>query len=160
VGDRSENGPALTVREGGPQDAPFIVELGVAAFARFGEYDSILAEFLASPVVTSIIAEVAGCAVGFALVESARGGLFDLVAIAVDPRHRRTGVGRALLSRVIDFAEERRESALVLLTVADDNTAAIQLFRSHGFEMLHGPSGRYAGGQTSRRMARILRPRP
>ena len=159
--DRSEDGPGLTIRGGRPDDAPFIVGLGAVAFARFGDYGPIMREFLSSPDVVAFVAETAGAPVGFALVDvpPARPGFADLVAIAVDSRHRRTGVGRALLKRVIAASEERDWPSSLVLTVADDNAAAITLFRSQGFEMIPGALGRYAGGQTSRRMAKLVLPR-
>jgi ribosomal protein S18 acetylase RimI-like enzyme len=161
VGDRPQDGPGLTVREGRPDDAEFVVGLGATAFARFGDYGPIMRAFLASPDVTPFIAEAAGERVGFALVEAPadRPGLKDLVAIAVDARHRRTGVGRSLLSRVISALEARRDASLLVLTVADDNDPAIALFRGLGFEMIPGVFGSYAGGQTSRQMARYVIPR-
>ncbi len=161
MGDRSHHGPGLTVREGRSDDAGFVVGLGAEAFARFGDYGPIMQEFHASPDVVSFIAEAAGERVGFALVDAPRThpGFADLVAIAVDPRHRRTGVGRFLLLRVIASREERREASLLALTVADDNDVAIALFRSLGFEMIPGVVGRYTGGQTSRGMARYVLPR-
>jgi ribosomal-protein-alanine N-acetyltransferase len=157
--DRPVDGSALTVRVGHPHDAPFVIGLGAAAFARFGDYGPIMAGFLASPAVVSFIAEEGGSPVGFALLEleGADRGIADLVAIAVDPAHRRRGVGRALMSRVV---AARRKPTLLVLTVAEDNAAAIRLFRSHGFEMLPGSIGRYAGGQASRRMARPVLPPP
>jgi ribosomal protein S18 acetylase RimI-like enzyme len=160
VGDRSHDGPGLTIREGGPADAPFVVGLGETAFARFGDYGPIMREFLGSPHVVSFIACAAGERVGFALLETpaAHRGIADLVAIAVESRHRRTGVGRALLRSVIASREEWGQPSLLILTVADDNDDAIALFRSHGFEMIPGSLGRYAGGQTSRRMAKPLLP--
>ena len=83
MGDRSHDGPGLTVREGRPDDAPFVVGLGADAFARFGDYGPIMREFLGSPDVASFIAEAAGERVGFALVEAplTRPGFKDLVAI-------------------------------------------------------------------------------
>ena len=158
MGDRSEAGPGLTVREGRPADNLFVVALGAVAFARFGEYAPVMRGFLESPDVKSWIAERDGEPVGFALVDapSAYAGLADLVAIAVDARHRRAGVGRALLTRVIATLEARGELSLLILTVADDNHAAIALFRSLGFERVPGLLGRYAGGQRSRRMARPI----
>ena len=161
MGDRSHDGPGLTVREGRPDDAPFVIGLGAKAFDRFGDYGPIMREFLASPDVRSFIAEEAGERVGFALVEAppTDPGFRDLVAIAVDPGHRRSGVGRCLLSRVIASLEARREASLLVLTVADDNDPAITLFRGLGFEMIPGALGSYAGGQTSRRMARYVIPR-
>ncbi len=161
MGDRPRDEPGLTVREGRPDDAPFVIGLGATAFDRFGDYGPIMREFLASPDVASFIAEAAGERVGFVLVEAppTRPWFKDLVAIAVDSEHRRTGVGRRLLSRVIASLEERRDAALLVLTVADDNDPAITLFRGLGFEMIPGVLGRYAGGQTSRRMARYVIPR-
>jgi [ribosomal protein S18]-alanine N-acetyltransferase len=161
VGDRRQDGPGLTVRLGGRDDAPFVVGLGATAFARFGVYGPIMREFLASRDVTSYIAETDGEKVGFALLESpeTHPGFADLVAIAVDSRHRRTGVGRALLSRVIATLEARSAASLLVLTVAEDNDPAIALFGELGFELIPGAFGRYAGGQTSRRMARYVLPR-
>ena len=160
MGDRSHDGPGLTVREGRPDDEAFVVGLGAAAFARFGDYGPIMREFLASPEVACFIAEAAGERVGFALVETPRShpGFVDLVAIAVDAEHRRKGVGRSLLARVIASLEVRRDASLLVLTVADDNDPAITLFRGLGFEMISGVFGRYAGGQTSRHMARQVLP--
>jgi len=158
VEDRSEHGSGLTIREGVQADGPFVVGLGAIAFARFGDYGPIMEGFLKSPDVAVFIAEAAGDRVGFALVDAPAGypGFADLVAIAVDSRRHRQGVGRTLLVRVIASRIERGEPSLLVLTVADDNAAAIALFRSQGFEMIPGSFGRYAGGQTSRRMARSI----
>jgi ribosomal protein S18 acetylase RimI-like enzyme len=156
VGDRRHDGPPLTIREGRPADGPFIVRLGAVAFARFGDYAPIMQGFFSSPDVSSFVAEVQGEPVGFALVDApaAIPGFADLVAIAVAAEHRRRGVGRALLARVIATREERGTESVLMLTVAEDNEGAIALFRGYGFEMMPGSVGRYAGGQTSRRMAR------
>jgi ribosomal-protein-alanine N-acetyltransferase len=156
VEDRSEDGPGLKIRLGGQADAPYVVALGTAAFARFGDYAPIMTSFLQSPDVASFIAWTAGQRVGFALVDRPPEvpGLADLVAIAVEPSHRRSGVGRALMAGVIAACEARGEPSVLVLTVADDNRAAIGLFRAFDFHMLPGSLGRYAGGQRSRRMAR------
>ena len=143
------------IRAGTRNDHAFIVSLGAVAFARFGDYDPILREFLARDDVTSWIAETEGNGVGFALVErpTVLTGFADLVAIAVDPRHRRQGIARHLLDRVVLDSEGRGEP-LLALTVAEDNAAAIALFRSFAFRMIPGTLGLYAGGQRSRRMVR------
>lgn len=161
MGDRTEDGPGLIVRRGRRSDAGFIIGLGEAAFARFGDYGPIMEHFLASPDVTSYVAEETARPTGFALLDApaSQPGLADLVAIAVDPRHRRKGVGRALLTQVIADRERLRRPSLLLLTVAGDNDAAIALFRSEGFELVPGSTGRYAGGQESWRMVRPV-PRP
>jgi ribosomal protein S18 acetylase RimI-like enzyme len=161
VGDRGEAGGAFLIREGGEDDHPFVLALGTEAFVRFGDYDPILREFLARSDVSVWIAEAGSEAAGFALLErpAAAPGFADLVAIAVDPRRRRQGVARALLAKVVAVAGEGGGPGLLALTVADDNQAAVALFRSFGFAMVPGTFGRYAGGQTSRRMIRTVRPR-
>ena len=159
--DRSEAGPGLTIRAGDAADAPFVVALGSVAFARFGDYAPIMSAFVRSPDVAALIAWRGRDRVGFALVETlpASPDTADLVAIAVDARHRRAGLGRALLARVIAFREALRSPTRLVLTVADDNEPAIALFRSFGFEMIPGSFGSYAGGQVSRRMSKIVIPR-
>jgi ribosomal protein S18 acetylase RimI-like enzyme len=161
VGDRREDGDAVLIREGGAGDRAFVLSLGAAAFARFGDYEPVLREFLFHPDVSIWIAESGSGRAGFALLERPAEvpGLADLVAIAVDPAQRRKGVARALLARIVAIAEERAEPGLLALTVADDNHAAVALFRSFDFATAPGTPGRYAGGQTSRRMVRVTRPR-
>jgi ribosomal protein S18 acetylase RimI-like enzyme len=43
--------------------------------------------------------------------------------------------------------------------VADDNDAALALFRARGFKIVPGSLGRYARGQNSHQMARVVLPR-
>ena len=132
-----------------------MIAAGTAAFARFGQYDPILRAFLAQDDVASWIAEAEGAPAGFALVERPHllPGFADLVAIAVVPAHRRHGLAAGLLGAVVADAERRGE-ALLALTVAEDNVAAIGLFARFGFHMIPGSAGHYAGGQRSRRMVR------
>ena len=156
--DRAQDGAGLTVRAGGRADDPFVIALGAAAFAPFGDYAPIMRSFLDSPSVAAWVAEDGGRPAGFALVETdpRLPGFADLVAIAVEPRHRRTGVATALLQRVVASCREGRTPLLLVLTVAEDNEPAIALFRRAGFEMVPGLIGHYAGGQRSRRMAKAL----
>ena len=158
MGDRSQDGSRLTVRLGTATDRPYVVALGALAFARFGDYAPVMRGFLQSADVEVFVAWEAGTRVGFALLDTPleHAGLADLVAIAVDPVRRRAGVGRALLASVISSCEGRADRSVLVLTVADDNLPAIALFRSFDFAMVPGTLGRYAGGQTSRRMIRAV----
>jgi ribosomal-protein-alanine N-acetyltransferase len=70
--------------------------------------------------------------VGFALSRIA-GGECEILSLAVDPEHRRRGIGRTLLVAAIDWASLARATA-VFLEVAEDNTAARQLYTAHGFQ--------------------------
>lgn len=53
--------------------------------------------------------------------------------IAVDPNHRRQGVGRRLLKHLFGFAKDNK-IASISLEVRPSNTAAIRLYESEGFE--------------------------
>lgn len=55
---------------------------------------------------------------------------FEIHTIGVDPAYQRHGIGRGMLSRLLDFAG--RES-VVYLEVRTDNEPAISLYRSVGF---------------------------
>ena len=64
----------------------------------------------------------------------------ELLTIAVDPDHRRTGLGRDLLS-VAENAAKGRGARRCFLDVGADNAAAIALYRSAGY----AESGRRRG---------------
>jgi GNAT superfamily N-acetyltransferase len=64
-------------------------------------------------------------------------GRMQLVAMWVDPRHRRQGVARALVERAVRWAEER-QAREVILWVADHNLPARMLYERVGFR----PTGR------------------
>ncbi len=86
----------------------------------------------------------------------------DLLALGVQERFRRQGVGRGLLGYVIRVAElAGRTSAVheIRLTVADDNVVGQRLYRAHSFRVLSEDHGFYDGGQRAIRMARALPPR-
>ena len=54
--------------------------------------------------------------------------------LAVDERHRRKGVGRALMARAIEWAKEGRFPGIMLET-QNNNLAACKLYESCGFEL-------------------------
>ena len=54
--------------------------------------------------------------------------------LAVDEKHRRKGVGRALMARAMEWAKERRLPGLMLET-QNNNVAACRLYESCGFEL-------------------------
>jgi [ribosomal protein S18]-alanine N-acetyltransferase len=68
---------------------------------------------------------------GFALSRLA-GDECELLSLAVDPGHRRHGLGRRLLVASIATAIAA-ESRALFLEVAEDNVAARALYESHGF---------------------------
>jgi ribosomal-protein-alanine N-acetyltransferase len=78
---------------------------------------------------------------GFALLRLAADEA-ELVTIAVDRKWRGKGIGRALLAAA--FADLMLSPAQkIFLEVADDNAAAIALYRAHGFAEVGRRSGYY-----------------
>ncbi len=70
---------------------------------------------------------------GFLVAQT--GPEWELENIVVSPEFRRRGVGRALLSALLDEARARRAER-VLLEVRVSNQAAIHLYRRSGFQQL------------------------
>lgn len=61
-----------------------------------------------------------------------RANKLEVVGIAVDEAHRRSGLGRALLRAAVDAARERG-LAMVTLHVSTANEGALALYESEGF---------------------------
>ncbi len=100
------------------------------------------AALLASPHVF-----VTGDARGFALVRVIADEA-ELLTLATDPDHRRQGHARACL--VAFFAEARaRGAATAFLEVAEDNAAALALYRGAGFTQTARREGYYPGGRAA-----------
>ena len=70
----------------------------------------------------------------------------DVQTIALAPEVQGMGVGRALLTALIDESN-RRGCTSLMLEVAADNTAAIGLYESVGFEALSRRRDYYAPGR-------------
>lgn len=92
--------------------------------------------------------------VGFVLARDL-GGECEILSLGVSPEWRRREIGRELMQAV--FAEvEQRGGASVVLEVADDNTAARQLYARLGFIAV-GRRPRYYSRVTGLADALILR---
>jgi ribosomal-protein-alanine N-acetyltransferase len=64
----------------------------------------------------------------------------EIMNIAVEEKHKRRGVGKALLSFMIDNYSENNE---IWLEVRDNNTPAIALYKGLGFENIGIRKGFY-----------------
>lgn len=92
------------------------------------------------------VGDVADAAVGrAALVTAGKETLVVLNMIAVDPAHRRRGLGRALSSTLLALAAVQG-ARRALLEVESDNTPARTLYRDLGFRRIGGYH--YRVGQT------------
>ncbi len=69
----------------------------------------------------------------------------DIQTIAVDPGHRGQGIARDLLTRLLAVADAG-SCTEVLLEVRADNTAAIALYASSGFEAIASRASYYGPG--------------
>lgn len=66
----------------------------------------------------------------------------QLLDVAVHPDHRRRGLGRQLVTRLVEQAQ-RADCALVVLEVRRSNTPAVQLYESLGFRAVSIRKGYY-----------------
>ena len=87
---------------------------------------------ISSANIKYFIAELEGRTVGFADYEI-EGARCKLMGVAVLPEHRGRGVARKLVETVVAEAAKLNCERVYLL-VADDNLAAISLYRSFGFD--------------------------
>lgn len=97
------------------------------------------------PVARAFLARLDGQPVGFASVHVVLDEV-DLQIIATDPKWRRRGVGRALLTDVLGMARE--EGAVVVhLEVRVSNDPAQALYEEFGFEVVGKRARYYADGE-------------
>ena len=118
---------------GSATDAEAIDRVMGAAFdPRYGEAwtRSQCVGILAMPGVWLTLARVEGAVVGFALSRAIMDEA-ELLLIAVDPVHARTGIGATLLRATITECRSRGVKRLHLEVRA--NNAAVALYAAHGF---------------------------
>lgn len=91
------------------------------------------------PGKTVVAVDDDGVIVGSAKMGPNRPGRGAHVATAsfiVDPAHQGKGIGRALGEYVIDWCLSRRFRGIQFNAVVESNRAAVQLYRSLGFEII------------------------
>ncbi|MBL8316030.1 MAG: GNAT family N-acetyltransferase [Rubrivivax sp.] len=138
------NPPAFTLRDAQPQDLPAIVGLirELADFEQLTHLVSVTPETLQPhlfgprPVAEALVGEVQGQVVAFALFFTnfstflGQPGLY-LEDLYVQPAHRRSGLGSALLQRLAALAV-RRGCGRFEWSVLDWNANAIDFYRRMG----------------------------
>jgi len=136
--------PAFELRAAAPADLPAIVGLihELAAFERLSHLVQTTVErlhphlFGPRPVAEALVAQVDGTVVAFALFFTnfstfvAQPGLY-LEDLYVQPAHRRSGIGRALLERLAALAVERGCGRFEW-SVLDWNVDAIRVYEKMG----------------------------
>jgi ribosomal protein S18 acetylase RimI-like enzyme len=158
--------PSITapvIRRATRSDFPWLVDLGMRAFADLGDYRDVLPAWLAQPNVVSWIDDPTPRR-GFVMMAFYRDDtcgdqVADLLAISVEPVWRRHGLGRALLDHAVAMARaSARGTPLVelRLCVAEHNLRAQRMYERAGFRVMPVDAGRYGGGQRAIRMAIAL----
>lgn len=137
------------LREGLPEDLDAVVALDRATASAPHWTRMAYAEIVAPEAATTrrrlVLAEddeAGGCAiVGFA-VGSVQGGTSELESVAVAAGRRRGGVGLALCEAVMEWAQGR-EATEIVLEVRGSNASAIALYARLGFQEIARRPGYY-----------------
>ena len=137
----------ISVRLSTPLDMPEVLRLikELAAFEKEPDsvditVDTLIKEgFGEIPLFTCFVAEVEGEIVGMALVydrfSTWKGRSIHLEDLVVNEKMRGTGVGKALYTKVIEYAAEQKVKRLEWV-VLDWNEGAIKFYEKSGVAML------------------------
>ena len=133
------------IRAPATEDIPALVELINCPGVRFGtmRLPFTTAEWVktrvpnTSPDVTSVVADVAGVARGWASLVRGQGRVAHAarLGVSVHDAFTRQGLGRAMLGVLIDVADHWLGLRRLSLTVNTDNAPAIALYKGLGFEI-------------------------
>jgi ribosomal-protein-alanine N-acetyltransferase len=121
------------IRRGRKEDLPAIAEIQAASpqASHWGVEDYLQYDLL--------VAEIDGIPAGFLVSRSLGGGECELLNLAVSPVCRRKGVAKALIRTFL--GESPR---IVFLELRESNEAALNLYRSIGFQEVGRRSGYYS----------------
>jgi ribosomal-protein-alanine acetyltransferase len=149
-------GAEFVVRPGSETDIAAIYALECESFQADRLSRRALRRFLKASHRPVLVARSFGRVIGFVIVSltphahSAR-----IYSFAVEPAHRRRGVGRELLRAAERFARARGRTAMRLET-RYDNAPAIALYRRLGFRDFGRYPGYYADGAEALRFEKPL----
>lgn len=150
----------IRIRKASARDLPFVISLSDRVFKIYGPYGRILAITFFDSNVRTLVAHRGESRVGFVMISRRRDSTSsknwgEISAIAVEPRHHGTGIGKALLREAINYSRERGYSHLILHT-AEQNSRARTLFESFGFRVRRSVRNYYPEGQTAYEMILFL----
>lgn len=118
------------IRPGTTADTPRLAALERQCFTDPWSAQG-LREMLESPHVLTLIAELDGVIVGYAMARAAA-DTGEILNLAVDPEQRRAGLGTALIDAIL-AGLVARNVAEVYLEVRESNQAARALYLGRGF---------------------------
>ena len=144
--DIKENAAELVIRQAKLYDVPAMARIERETFDDPWSADEITKDVTNSDgnvyVAVVMIGEERA---GYADMRIVKGEA-QIYNIAIDKEYRRQGIGEALLSHMIDKAEEAGCS-LISLEVRDGNEAAIALYEKMGFQKVGKRPGYYSKGR-------------
>ena len=151
----------IAIRAARRSDTDYIVRLSEQAFHVYGPYEGLVSQWLETAPTETYIASLDLRSAGFAMIgqlspTADRGGVIELLAIAVDAGKRRKGIGAALMKAVENRAVELRSKRVILHT-GTDNLAAQALFSRSGYTPCEIKQHFYPAGQDAVMMAKALR---
>jgi ribosomal-protein-alanine N-acetyltransferase len=115
----------------------------------------VFAHELGVPFSSALVAEAGGAVVGYVVWWRVADEM-HLLTLAVEPPFRRSGIGRALLTAVVE--DGRRAGAeRVALEVAAENAAGLALYEAAGFTAVGRRRDYYGVGRDAILMSRDLR---
>lgn len=136
-------------------DLPRVLAIERASFPTPWTEENFRHEIEENPMAWNVIAERDGLIVGFAC-SYVVGPELMINDIAVDPAHRRTGVGGAIVRHLLEGGRERG-CRLATLEVRPSNTVARSLYDAEGFAVAGTRKGYYADtGEDAVLMSRAL----
>lgn len=135
-------------------EAGDLARVHAAAFANGWSADDI-AQLLDGPGGFALVVEDGEAPVAFILCRAIAGEA-EILTLAVDPRARRRGLGRALVEASTGAARMAGADAM-FLEVAHDNAPAIGLYESAGFARAGVRRGYYDRGPQGRADAVVMR---
>lgn len=130
---RPTSGPSITLRHAGPDDAAVLALVRAAAFGE--PYDHVLpfiTKDMTQPGLIYYLAGLNNAPVGLTKVYL-MGDTGGIYAFGVRPQERGRGVGRQILTAIIDELQPRGFTRF-LLEVDPENAPAVALYRSCGFQ--------------------------
>ena len=146
---------AITLRSYQPHDFAALHRLDQACFPPGISYSkTTLRYFLTLPSADCVIAEESGRIVGFAVSEE-NPPLAHIITLDVAEKHRRQGVGTALLEKLESNLAARGVRS-ILLETANDNEAAVAFWKRHGYRIEATLKRYYLGRIDAYEMRKIL----
>lgn len=151
---------SLTLRPGDIDDIPALVVLESRCFDTDRLSRRSFRHWITAENAAFVVAELDGTVVGYSLIIYLRGTILArLYSIAVDPARRGLGIARRLILEGERLAED--EGRLFLrLEVSTENTAAIALYESLGYQPFGIYRNYYEDDNDALRMQKCIRQVP